>query len=168
MREGYNIYVAQAIFGLCLLFVVIWAVFFKTYEIGLSQDTSMEEEYEAYFYEDIRDNAISDWEIFINALIWVESKGDCMALGKHNDVGVLQITPILVKDCNRIVGYDKYTLEDRYLRDKSIEMFNVIQDHYNPQRDFHWALKLWNSGAPLSYHRKVMDKYNEIKCYGQM
>ena len=58
MREVYKIYVAQAIFGLCLLFVVIWAVFFKTYEIGLSQDTSIEEEYEAYFYEDIRDNAI--------------------------------------------------------------------------------------------------------------
>lgn len=25
------------------------------------------------------------------------------------------------------------------------------------------ALKIWNSRAPLSYHRKVMDKYNEIK-----
>ena len=56
-----------------------------------------------------------------------------------------------------------FTLEDRLDSLKSVEMFNIIQDHYNPQHDYHWALKLWNSGAPLSYHRKVMDKFNEIK-----
>ena len=93
----------------------------------------------------------------------MESKGDSKAVGSKDDVGVLQITPILVKDCNRIVGYEKYDLADRLDSLKSVEMFNVIQGHYNPQRDYHWALKLWNSGAPLSYHRKVMDKYNEFK-----
>ena len=104
-----------------------------------------------------------DWELFTQALIWVESKGDSKAVGSKNDVGVLQITPILVEDCNRILKYEAFTLEDRLDSLKSIEMFNVIQDHYNPQHDYHWALKLWNSGAPLSYHRKVMDKFNEIK-----
>ena len=115
---------------------------------------------EGICYEDAREK---DWEIFTEALIWVESKGYSNVVGKKDDVGVLQITPILLQDCNRIVGYEKYYLNDRYDRDKSIEMFNLIQDHYNPQHDFHWALKLWNSGAPLSYHRKVMDKFNEIK-----
>lgn len=104
-----------------------------------------------------------DWELFTRALIWVESKGDSKAIGSKDDVGVLQITPILLRDCNRILGYERFTLTDRLDSLKSVEMFNIIQDHYNPQHDYHWALKLWNSGAPLSYHRKVMDRFNEIK-----
>jgi hypothetical protein len=104
-----------------------------------------------------------DWELFTQALIWVESRGNNQAVSSKGAVGVLQFLPILVEDCNRIVGYEKFALEDRLDSLKSVEMFNVIQDHYNPQHDYHWALKLWNSGAPLSYHRKVMDKFNEIK-----
>lgn len=103
------------------------------------------------------------WELFTQALIWVESRGDSNAIGSKNDMGVLQITPILLQDCNRILKTEKFTLEDRLDSLKSVEMFNVIQDHYNPQHDYHLALKIWNGKAPLSYHRKVMDKFNEIK-----
>jgi hypothetical protein len=103
------------------------------------------------------------WELFTQALIWVESKGDSKAIGSKDDVGVLQITPILVEDCNRILKNEGFTLEDRLDSLKSVEMFNIIQDHYNPQHDYHLALKIWNGQAPLSYHRKVMDKFNEIK-----
>lgn len=168
MKDIHKVYVAQAVFCLCLLLVTIWVVCFKTYEVDMSENIGIEDDYVSYFYEDIKEDTLSDWDIFINALIWVESKGDCMAIGKKNDVGVLQITPILVKDVNRILKEERYSLEDRYIREKSIEMFNIVQDHYNPQHDFHWALKLWNSGAPLSYHRKVMDKFNEIKHGEQM
>ena len=104
-----------------------------------------------------------DWEDFTRALIWVESKGDCKAVGSKDDIGVLQIRPIIVEDCNRILKNEGFTLEDRLDSLKSVEMFNIIQDHYNPQHDYHWALKIWNGKAPLSYHRKVMDKFNEIK-----
>jgi hypothetical protein len=104
-----------------------------------------------------------DWEDFTRALIWVESKGNCKAVGSNNDIEVLQITSILTKDCNRIVRYERFALEDRLDSLKSVEMFNIIQDHYNPQHDYHLALKIWNGHAPLSYHRKVMDKFNEIK-----
>lgn len=106
-----------------------------------------------------------NWEDFTRALIWVESRGDSKAIGKNNDIGVLQFTPILIEDVNRILGREVYTLEDRLDSLKSVEMFNIIQDHYNPQHDYHWALKIWNCHAPQSYHRKVMDKFNEIK-YG--
>ena len=104
-----------------------------------------------------------DWEDFTRALIWVESRGDSKAVGSKDDTGVLQITPILLKDCNRILKTERFTLEDRLDSLKSVEMFNIIQDHYNPQHDYHWALKIWNCHAPQSYHRKVMDKFNEIK-----
>ena len=103
-----------------------------------------------------------DWDAFIEALIHVESKGDSTAVGSRNDVGVLQITPIMLEDANLIVGEERYTLDDRTDRDKSIEIFNIIQNHYNPDHDMHYALKIWNSRAPISYHRAVMDKYREI------
>jgi len=39
----------------------------------------------------------SEWELFVKALIQVESKGNPEAIGTKNDVGILQITPIFVK-----------------------------------------------------------------------
>lgn len=55
----------------------------------------------------------SEWDIFVKALIQVESEGKADAVGKTNDVGILQITPIYVKDVNRILGEDKYDLSCR-------------------------------------------------------
>lgn len=151
-----KLFVAYALFALCLVGVCMW---------GITQDYKYGGNHYEEEIEDIEEvnQENDDWEDFTKALIWVESKGDSKAVGSNNDVGVLQITPILLRDCNRILEMEVFKLEDRLDSLKSVEMFNIIQDHYNPQHDYHWALKLWNSGAPLSYHRKVMDKFNEIK-----
>lgn len=103
------------------------------------------------------------WNDFIEALVWVESKGNCCAVGDKDDTGVLQIRKPIVDDCNRILGCEMFTYEDRLDSLKSVQMFNVIQDHYNPSHDKHFALKIWNSRAPISYHRKVMRKLGEIE-----
>ena len=51
----------------------------------------------------------------IAALIMIESGGDPSAHNKQSDaVGLLQITPIVVDECNRIIGFNHYTLEDRW------------------------------------------------------
>ena len=50
--------------------------------------------------------------------------------------------PVYIEDANRIVGEDRYKLSDRYDKDTSIEIFNVIQDHYNPTHDIAKAIKL--------------------------
>ena len=161
MKEFYQVCIAYSLFCLCLLGVVAWSIF-QDYKYGGNPEV---EEMECSIdtivvYKTGHDY---DWELFTQALIWVESRGNSNAIGSKNDVGVLQITPILVEDCNRILKNERFTLEDRLDSLKSVEMFNVIQDHYNPQRDYHLALKIWNGQAPLSYHRKVMDKFNEIK-----
>lgn len=161
MKEFYQVCIAYVFFCLCLLGVIVWSVFHE-YKYGGNPQV---EEIESYVdtivvYKNGHDY---DWELFTQALIWVESRGNSNAVGSKNDVGVLQITPILVEDCNRILKNDVYSLEDRLDSLKSVEMFNVIQDHYNPQHDLHLALKIWNGRAPLSYHIKVMDKFNEIK-----
>lgn len=108
-----------------------------------------------------------DWEKVINAIIQVESEGNPKAVcGKS--VGILQITPILVKDCNeylKMKGQEKrYTLKDRYNIEKSKEMFYLIQERYNPNHNIERAIRLWNGGPKYSkiktnrYYKKVMRK----------
>lgn len=106
---------------------------------------------------------VSDWEMLIEALIQVESEGNPFAVGKTNDLGILQITPIYVKEVNRILKGNFYFLEDRTDIDKSLEMFEVYQSHHNPSKDIYKAIKIHNPGAGQWYTNKVMNKFNKIK-----
>lgn len=107
--------------------------------------------------------APTEWDIFTSALIQVESQGDRLAIGKTQDVGILQITPIYVKEVNRILGEDKYTLDCRTDRLKSLEMFEVYQNYYNPKRDINKAIKLHNPGAGVDYKVKITKQIKQIK-----
>ena len=78
----------------------------------------------------------------------------------------MQITPILVKECNQILknrgSHLRYTLADRLSTGKSKEMFLLIQSHHNPTNDIEKAIRSWNGGprysvrATNAYYRKVM------------
>lgn len=104
-----------------------------------------------------------NWEKLIEAIIWRESNGNNRAVNhKTNAVGCMQITPIYLKQCNKIAGYEKYKLSDRYSRSKSIEMFNLYQSHFNPEKDLHLAIKRHNPRANYSYHRDIEKKYKEL------
>ena len=98
----------------------------------------------------------------IDAIIHVESRGDSMAYNAGEDaVGVLQIRPIMMREVNRLLGYNKYTLKDRWSKLKSIEMFNVIKQHTtNPTNER--LARNWNGGwngykkkSTLKYWQKV-------------
>lgn len=153
-----KLFVAYALFSLCLIVVCLWSIT-QDYEYEGNREV-VERVDTIVVYKNKKDY---DWDAFTRALIWVESKGDSKAVGKLDDVGVLQIRPIIVEDCNRILGMESFKLEDRLDSLKSVEMFNIIQDHYNREHDLHFALKIWNPRSPISYHRKVMNKYTEIK-----
>jgi len=104
----------------------------------------------------------TDWEKLILALIQVESNGNEKAIGKTNDVGVLQITPIYVSDVNRILGFDKFFLDCRFDRQKSIEMFEIYQSHYNAKKDIDKAIRLHNPRAGTVYKNKIMREFKKI------
>lgn len=106
---------------------------------------------------------IDDWDILIEALIEIESEGNQYAVGKTNDLGILQITPIYVKEVNRILKEDFYFLEDRTDIDKSLEMFEVYQSHHNPSKNIRRAIKIHNPNAGQWYTDKVMISFNRIK-----
>ena len=108
------------------------------------------------------------WDILISAVSQAESRNNPKSVnGKH--VGALQISPITVDECNRILKKKKYTHQDRYSFEKSAEMFVIIQDFYNPKHDVSLAIRLWNAG-PIAlkqrgiseeYYQKVMKVYRE-------
>ena len=103
------------------------------------------------------------WVYFVQALIVVESEGNPLAVGKSNDVGILQITPIYVREVNRILGDDIYTLDDRTCIYKSLAMFEVYQAHHNPNKDILRAIKVHNPGAGQWYTDKVMEQFNRLR-----
>lgn len=100
----------------------------------------------------------------ISAIEYVESRGDIKAYNKkEHAAGCLQIRPIMLKEVNRVSGKN-YTLQDRYDRDKSYEMFYIIMDKYNPDYDLRIACRVWNgrgnSGkGSESYYQKVFKIY---------
>ena len=108
-----------------------------------------------------------DWDPVMDAIIQVESEGNPNAVSGKS-VGVMQITPILVEDCNNILMKKKskkrFALSDRYSVKKSKEMFLLIQSYYNPTNSIEKAIRSWNGGVRYSvratnrYYRKVMDK----------
>ena len=107
-----------------------------------------------------------NWNPVMDAIIQVESEGNPRAVS-GNSVGVMQITPILVEDCNQILKRQKskkrYTLADRYSVEKSKEMFLLIQKYYNPTNSIEKAIRSWNGGVNYSvratnrYFQKVMN-----------
>ena len=108
-----------------------------------------------------------DWNPVMDAIILVESEGNPKAVS-GNSVGAMQITPILVKDCNDILKKQKskkrYTMADRYSVEKSKEMFLLIQKYYNSENNVEKAIRSWNGGVKYSvkatnkYYRKVLAK----------
>ena len=105
-----------------------------------------------------------DWTPVIDAIIQVESKGNPNArCGIY--CGVLQISPVLVQECNNILkrrgSAKRYTLNDRFNVQKSKEMFVIIQSHYNPQHNVEKAIRLWNGGCGYSVS-KTQKYYNKV------
>lgn len=106
-----------------------------------------------------------DWSPVMDAIIQVESEGNTRAVS-GNSVGAMQITPILVADCNNILKLRKskkrYTLKDRFNLAKSKEMFLLIQSFYNVENNIEKAIRSWNGGIRYTvrgtqkYYNKVM------------
>lgn len=110
---------------------------------------------------------LTDFELIELAIIWQESKANPNP--KYSDgesEGILQITPIYVKEANRILGRSEYTLHDRRNPLKSHEMFLVVQNYHNPKKDVKKAVILHNKGK--RYFDEVMDRYNCLKLHQEV
>tara|TARA_R100000951_G_scaffold110775_1_gene109049 strand:- start:104 stop:634 length:531 start_codon:yes stop_codon:yes gene_type:complete len=105
----------------------------------------------------------------LSALMFVESSYDDSAYNASEDaVGCLQIRKCMVNDVNRILRKQKseirYNYDDRWVRYKSIQMFNVYCKHYNLNTSEEIA-RCWNGGPrgmqnemTVGYWKKVSTK----------
>lgn len=103
------------------------------------------------------------WDAVLNAISEIESRGIPDIVSKNGKyVGILQISTVLVDECNRLVGEKRFTYDHRLDVEKSYEMFFIIQRHYNKENDIEKAIRLWNGGPKYSiqkteaYYQKVL------------
>lgn len=115
------------------------------------------------------DSSLSEWQILELAIIKTESDFNPLARGTHNDLGIFQGTEIWVEDINRIVGDPKYLHFDCLDVDKSLEMFDIFQDYYNPQKDIGLAIAKHNPGGDaVGYSIGVRKNIEWIKRYEEI
>lgn len=70
-------------------------------------------------------------------------------------VGCLQLSKIMVREANRVLGEELYSYNDRYDADCSYGMFKAVMEYHNPNLDIENAINLWNGHAPQSYRDNV-------------
>ena len=104
----------------------------------------------------------------LSAIMFVESSYNDSAYHKGEDaVGCLQIRKCMVDDVNRILRRQKsdirFIYDDRWLRNKSIKMFDIYCKHYGLTTSEEIA-RCWNGGprgmdkeATVYYWNKVQD-----------
>lgn len=119
------------------------------------------------------------WVDFVEAVIYVESRGnECAHNVEEDAVGCLQIRPIMVREVNRILARNnnpmRFTLEDRWDREKSVYMFDIIADQVPCCEDVSFleytehVARVWNGGtrghlkcSTTTYWEKVKAKMLE-------
>jgi len=110
-------------------------------------------------------NPNKEWELLIKKIIFVESSNGKNLVGDSgNAIGHLQIWPIMVDEVNRILGKKVYSNKDRWNKEKSIEMFNIYQEYWNPDKDPEIAASIWNRGPKGKYNTNndYVKKVNSI------
>ena len=111
---------------------------------------------------------LSEWSILQLAIMKTESEFDPGAIGASQDLGVFQQTPIFIEEVNRILrlkGEKKeYTHLDAFDVQKSIEMFNIVQDYHNREHSISKTFTVQNpGGASIGYGKRVYDNIRFIK-----
>lgn len=122
-------------------------------------------EYNEYIKKDsIESDELSKWDIFTLALMKVESNYDSSAVSSVGAKGYFQITPIYVKEVNR-VHCTNYKYDDVVKSfDKSYEVFMLMQEAHNQEYNMDEALKLHN-GDHKWYRRRVYKEMESIEKY---
>lgn len=100
--------------------------------------------------------ALTDFDKLTLAIALTESRFQPDAVGKDDDLGILQIRPVFVEEANR-VSSSNFRHEDAFDIDSSLAMFNAVQSHYNAEHDLDKAIRLHNKAD--WYRAKVLENY---------
>ena len=112
-------------------------------------------------------NVVNNTTHLLSAIMFVESSNNDSAYHKGEDaVGCLQIRQCMVDDVNRILRRQKstkrYLYHDRWLRYKSIEMFDVYCKHYGLTTAEEIA-RCWNGGPRGMQNEMTAGYWEKVK-----
>lgn len=127
---------------------------------------------------DVRVPAISDkkeamdrvvWERLVHAICMVESGCDDNAKNKTSSAcGRFQMLRVYVDEVNRIKGKKVYSYNDRFDPLKAREMFEIYQQHYNPNKNIDRAIILHRGKVSKKYIKNVKENMRygkeDIRC----
>jgi len=95
----------------------------------------------------------------LDAIAQKESGGDPNAYNESEDAaGLYQIRPIYLTDVNRILGYPKYKLSDRYNPEKSRDMVAVYLMYYGRRKGLEAMARIHN-GGPRGDKKECTESY---------
>ena len=114
----------------------------------------------------IAQDTLSEWNIFTLALIKVESEYNNKAVSSIGAKGYFQMTPIYVKEVNRI-HKTNFTFDQVTDFDKAYEIFDLMQKAHNPDYNMDRALELHN-GKHDWYSKRVYQEMRNIRMYEDM
>jgi len=112
---------------------------------------------------------INDLDLIL-AMINVESSGNDSAWNEtEKAAGCLQIRPVMLREVNRILKMQglkkRYKLNDRWSRDKSIEMFYVWKDWHHPTCSNEVVARCWNGGSNGYRMPATQHYWNKVQNY---
>ena len=107
--------------------------------------------------------------LLLSALIQIESAGNDLALGRHGELGALQIKPILVRDVNRIMG-TSYAHAQVTNRATATFIAHAYLSHYGRNLSDESLARIWQGGpkalkrsSSRAYGRRVMRKLSSLE-----
>ena len=111
-------------------------------------------------------DTLDEWEIFTLALMKVESDYDNTAVSTVGAKGYFQITPIYVKEVNRI-HKTNYTFDQVTDFNTAWTIFDLMQKAHNPDYNMDRALELHNGNRGW-YKQRVYNEMKNIRLYEKM
>lgn len=77
-------------------------------------------------------------------------------------VGCLQISPVMVREANRILGGEVYSYDDRYSREHSYGIFNTVIKYHNPTLNLEKSTRIWNENRTETYYLNVKTYFDSL------
>jgi hypothetical protein len=102
---------------------------------------------------------LGEWEVFKKALTYVESRNNDSIIGRHQDHGRYQITPIFLNSANIQLmkeGLDTFDIKEMHDPIKADSVFEAVQRKVNPEKSIERAMLIHNPKASSEYRKKVI------------
>ena len=107
-------------------------------------------------------------ELIFNTITIIESENNHLARNGDN-IGLVQIRPIMIKEVNTILKKNIYSNKDRYCPIKSREIFYIYTNYHTPNWNPELVTRRWNGGPngenkleTLKYYLKFKKTYDSI------